>query len=204
MPLPDLKDIPEGLSDGQVLEFILTCFREQQESAGSALEFTSCIGWILKLVMTRGEEKAMLLFRCGIILLNPYVAINYGLLSKTLSLPVEAVSRKVKPWPVADWDTEEKQGLLNLYEKGLEAKAWTVRKPPTDSVFFRFAVFRPMEQIPQRVPEVNEIPPAPYRPGKLLNIERIRSRRHCSEVIMSEAPKTWTFNEEPMVKLDIW
>jgi hypothetical protein len=209
--LPPLRDIPEALSDSDLLQLMKETFKALRESPPPhPVDFTPCVQWILQLVIVRGEDKANLLFHAGIILLNPIVAINAAVLGAILSMTPESVTRKLKVWPAVPWDNDEKLALLNVYDRESDPRGWSIRQPPPDSVFFRFAlsgsmapVFRPMEQIMQRIPEVNKIPPPPYMQPSILNLSGIRSRRFETKVIRSEAPVVWTFDEQPVVTLDL-
>jgi hypothetical protein len=206
--LPELRDVPEGFDDTALLAFITSGFhtlKESQPTAPPVFDFPGALTWLFKLVLTRAEDKALVLYRCGIVLLNPVAAISPPILSKVLACSSETVSRKVKGWTPANWDNDAKQALLSMYEVGVDPKNWVFRMPPRDSVFFRTQnlVFRPMEQIKQRVPEANEIPPAPMRPPMLLNRESLRTKKFATEVNISVAPITWTFNLEPLVRVDL-
>jgi hypothetical protein len=203
--LPELRDVPEGLDDAALIAFIAGGFhtlKESQPGAPPVFDFPGAISWLFKIVLTRADDKAQVLYRCGIVLLNPVAAISPGVLSKVFACSSETVSRKVKGWAAANWDTDAKQALLSLYDRAADSKNWVFRVPPRDSVFYRFSVFRPMEQIRQRVPEANALPPPPRRSPMLLNLDRLRARGFTTGAVASVRPEQWAFNPEPLLRLD--
>jgi hypothetical protein len=205
--LPELRDVPEDFDDTALLAFITSGFHQLKESQPAAppiFDFPGALAWLFKLVLTRAEDKAEVLFRCGIILLNPMAAICPQVLSKVLACSSETVLRKVKGWPPANWDSDARSALLNMYDTRADQKNWVFRLPPKDSVFYRTQnwVFRPMEQVRQRIPEANAFPTTPVAPVMVLNPVRLRSRLVFRHVDASIAPATWVFNPHPIEELD--
>jgi hypothetical protein len=204
MSLPGLVDVPEGLSDDNVYEFIFITFSRLQEvEPEQRLGFTDGLCFILKLVLTRAHDKAMLLYRCGLILCNPFIAVNIVALSKLMQIhSPDAISKKLRNFPSANWSHEEKQSLLHAYEKVCDVRAWSVRECPSDSVFMKFSVFRPMEQIRQMVPGINPISPTPLVPAQIVNLGNLTTRNRYRQVDVSFPPKAWRFNLHPLQVID--
>jgi hypothetical protein len=206
MSLPDLIEIPEGLPDDEVFEYIADYFGElHSQDPARVMDFTECISWVLRVVIARGDDKASILFRLGIILLNPLLMINNSRLSLVLAFfSPETIARRMKNWPAANWSAEDKQCLLNAYERDIDPKPWAVKEPPNDSVFFKAGGFRPMEQIRQRVPELNEIPPPIVKPPRVIHCANVVARRFHREVQVTQAPAKWEFDPRPLMTLEIF
>jgi hypothetical protein len=149
---PSLSEVPEGLHDDTVSDYILDYFSGiYDRDATRSLDFTVCLHWILQIIIARGEDKANLLFRLGIILLNPFLLVNPSLLSRGLCFfSPRAIEKRMKNWPTVTWSDEYKQGVLDLYEADLDPDLWTVKEPPETCVFFNCDGFNSMEQMRQR------------------------------------------------------
>ena len=204
MSLPELRDVPEGMSDDDVFLFMTHTFQEINKLQDPPqIEFNDALAWILKIIVTRAEDKAMTLFKCGLVFLNPFVLVNSAILANVLAYPsAEAVNRRLKIWPHAAWDIEERARILVLYDPIADVKSWVAKQPPPDSVVFRISVFRPMEQIQQRVPELNDIPAAQYKYPMQVNIDRVWRRRLEVQRVANTRPFVWTFDTEPAVTID--
>ena len=204
MSLPELREVPEDLDDEKVFEFIVSTFEEIRSAPEPPqIDFNKDLAWLLKVIVTRATDKAAVLFQCGMIFLNPYVAFNASILSKTLGYSsADTVTRRTKTWTQASWDSEDKARLIAAYDPGCETKGWTVRIPPHDSVVFHLSVFKPMEQIEQRVPQINEIPAPVYKGPMIVNVDQIVARRKESAVIASVEPVRWKFDTTPLYAID--
>ena len=204
MSLPELREVPEGFTDDQVVTFICESFeRAKSSDTGSSIEFSDALAWLLKIIITRAEDKAAVLFRCGLIFLNPFVAVNAATLANTMAYPsADPVTRQIKQWSQASWDADDRAKLLAMYDNTADVKAWAVRIPPQDSVVFRVSVFRPMEQIQQRVPEMEEVPGVPVRPPMQVNVERVGSHQFQRKEVANVPPFVWVFDTEAAVKMD--
>jgi hypothetical protein len=149
---PSLSEVPEGLHDDEVSDYILDYFSDiHTHDPTRALDFTVCLTWILQIIIARGADKAYLLFRIGIILLNPFLLVNPTLMSRALGFfSPRAIEKRMKSWPTVTWSDEDTQTVLDLYETGLDPDLWAVKEPPTSCVFFNCDGFSAMEQIRQR------------------------------------------------------
>lgn len=200
--LPELVEIPEGCEDEELFDCIQATFESRGELP--QIDINEDIAWILKVIIARGEDKAEILFHCGLIFLNPYVIVNANLLAQVMCYPsADAVTRRIKTWQPVQWDADEKVSVLNLYERGLDAKAWSVRQPPYDSSVFKTGAFRPMDQIPQRIPEINEIPVAKVKPSTVVNVPKMVERRFATKQLFERKQWQWEFNTDACEKSTI-
>lgn len=209
MSLPDLTEIPEGLSDQDIFLFIENTFRVTKSSESAQFDVNEDIAWLLKVIIARGEDKSIILFHCGLIFLNPVVLLNANMLAHVMSYQSgDVITRRIKHWQQIQWETDEKLSVLNLYDSDLDPKTWSVRQPSQDTVFFKTGNFRPMYQIAQRIPEVNTVPLPKVKPPTLVNVTKMIERRFYTEPepdrpYSHEEPVTWKFDTDAVHKINM-